>query len=229
MGEGTPLESNVIQWAGVILRNLDLTWDDLRGRDVLDMGSGSSELAEAATVYAPTARIFSHDTARKENWAGLPFQAKGRLVQADVEALPFADGSFDLVVAHGSVDAQQTYDAIRTLREGGQMRIYPLGGQLLEFWDISYYLEQEKGWNQDRITAYLEDLSGRFDDVDGSIPTEFIHIREEALDTLSPGQKLEVIDMMAERYRQVTGIPFEYSVVDPMARQPEGILIYTKE
>ncbi len=71
-------------------------------------------------------------------------QAKDRFVQADIEALPFADASFDAVVATGVLeyaDLSKGLDELaRVLRPGGRAVVsFPNTGALYAIWKINVF------------------------------------------------------------------------------------------
>ena len=107
-----------------LLRLVD--FDGQRGRDVLDVGCGAG--VDAVRFARAGARVTAVDIApaaielAKRNFE---FQRLGaELVTADGESLPFPDGSFDFVFAHGVVQYTGNDQALvdecrRVLRPGG--------------------------------------------------------------------------------------------------------------
>lgn len=228
MGEVSTREVNVLERADTILGNLGLTCDNLQGKSILDVGSGSSALAHASRLRGLNAKVYSLDLNFQKSWKKLPYGVRSMTVQADAEALPYGDDSFDYVVTHGSVFATEAIDAVRVLRPGGELRIYPVGGHLLEYWYVSYYLDVVKHLDRSRISNMMESFDTQIREADGWIPNEYITLRKEALDSLSTDQKLDVLDLLVQRYSEVTGIPFEFDIKDANAREPNGVLIYKK-
>jgi len=104
---------------------------DVRGARVLDLGCGEGRFARmlaerGATVVGvdPTAAMLAHAQARRGGGE--------RYVRAAAEALPFAEGRFDLVVSYVTlVDIFGYREAIgecaRVLRRGGRMVAANLG------------------------------------------------------------------------------------------------------
>jgi ubiquinone/menaquinone biosynthesis C-methylase UbiE len=100
----------------------------LRGKDVLDVGSGSGIatqlLAEAgANVTAIDLTDWAVETTRRRLAA---FGLEGDVLQADAERLPFEDARFDLVfswgVIHHSSDMDRALaELVRVCRPGGQI------------------------------------------------------------------------------------------------------------
>jgi len=193
------------------------------------MASGPSALAHAASMLGIHTKIFSIDIDRQKEWLGLPQDVKSKVVQGDAEKLPFADESFDVVLDHGGMGILGIQEADRILRVGGQFRMYPIGGQALEYWNISYYLTEEKGQDPESVQRLIQGFDQQITEADGWIPNKYIALREEALNALSPSQKTDVIEMMVDRYAQITGMPpFSYELKDPMAHEPNGVMIYNK-
>ena len=107
-----------------LLRLVD--FDASRGRDVLDVGCGAG--VEVVRWARGGARVTGIDIApsaaalTKQNLTQQGLQAG--VAVADGEALPFADGSFDFVYAHGVVqyttdDRRLVEECHRVLRPGG--------------------------------------------------------------------------------------------------------------
>lgn len=111
-----------------------------RGGDVLDVGTGPGQLlVELARrrpdVHAvgvdPSVDMVGHATRRAAR-AGLTGQVEARVGAA--EALPFADGSFDVVVSslsahHWADPSAGIAEQARVLRPGGQLWIFDLRGE----------------------------------------------------------------------------------------------------
>ncbi|MDA1362144.1 class I SAM-dependent methyltransferase [Glycomyces luteolus] len=104
-----------------------------RDAAVLDVGTGPGILLRMLGKARPDLRLTGIDIAAdmiehaKHNLAGLPTPPDLRV--ADVAALPFEDGRFDLVVATFSAHHWEDPDAgaaeiARVLRSGGRLRIY---------------------------------------------------------------------------------------------------------
>ena len=107
-----------------LLRLVD--FDGWRDRDVLDVGCGAGvEVVRFARAGARTHGVDVSERAIDLTRANLSHQGlAARLAVADGEALPFADGSFDYVFAHGVVqyaaaDARVVAECHRVLRPGG--------------------------------------------------------------------------------------------------------------
>lgn len=118
--------------AELYLVDLGLTWDDLKGKTVLDLGAGLGAFARAAKERG--VHVTSLE-ARPELWkhegeppTDLPY------VVADAAKLPFGDQTFDLVISRagplGSEEEQGRFhqimdEATRVLKTGGQLRFGP--------------------------------------------------------------------------------------------------------
>ncbi len=218
-----------LERAEEILGNLDLSWKDIEGKRIIDIGSEESALAQAASHRDSTVTIKSIDIERNEKWLTFPWGQGQVPVQADAEQLPFKSDSFDYAVMHGSTGFTAIPEAVRVLRTGGEMRMWPIAGRMLEYWNVSYYLDKVKGMPHQQIVDLLENYDRQIEEADGWIPNAYVALRKEALDNLSQDQKLEVIDLMAKKYSEVLGLHFTYKVKDPDAYEPNAILIYKKK
>jgi 2-polyprenyl-3-methyl-5-hydroxy-6-metoxy-1,4-benzoquinol methylase len=111
-------------------------WSDLVGRDVLECGCGAGRFTEV--LLDRGARVTSIDLsdAVEANVANFPLGPAHRVAQADILALPFAPGGFDVVVCLGVIqhtpDPELTIERLRQqVRPGGWLIIdhytYELG------------------------------------------------------------------------------------------------------
>jgi SAM-dependent methyltransferase len=118
-------------------RELDATtgWTeaDLRGRLVLDAGVGAGRFAEV--VARRRAEVVGVDltAAVDAAYANLGALPAVHLVQADIFALPFRDGTFDFAysvgVLHHTPNPRGAFARVAaTVRKGGQMAIYVYAG-----------------------------------------------------------------------------------------------------
>ena len=106
---------------------LDLIhFDEWKGKDVLDVGCGAGvEVVRFARAGARVVGVDIADSAVALSRLNLELQGlEAQLEVADGEHLPFPDGSFDLVFAHGVVqytgdDRQLVSEIHRVLRPGG--------------------------------------------------------------------------------------------------------------
>jgi arsenite methyltransferase len=104
------------------------------GEHVLDLGSGAgTDSLVAAQMVGPTGSVKGIDMtpemlARARAAAAELGVANAEFVEAEAERLPFADGSFDVVVSNGVIDLIPDKDAVfaelfRVLRPGGRLQI----------------------------------------------------------------------------------------------------------
>jgi arsenite methyltransferase len=104
------------------------------GERVLDLGSGAgTDSLIAAQMVAPTGRVTGIDMTpamlSKARAAATQMGATNvEFVESEAEQLPFADGSFDVVVSNGVIDLIPDKDAVfaelfRVLVPGGRLQI----------------------------------------------------------------------------------------------------------
>jgi SAM-dependent methyltransferase len=123
-----------------------LPFDELAGKDVLEIGCGTG--VHARLLAAAGARLSAVDltptavelTKRRLELAGLEADVR----EADAESLPFADGSFDFVwswgVIHHSENTQRVIAEIaRVLRPGGRLALMLYHRNSITFW-VNYVL-----------------------------------------------------------------------------------------
>ncbi len=103
---------------------------DVAGRDVLEVGCGAAQ--GARWLVAAGARVTAFDVSSAQLLQSRALDARSgtrvdRVVQADAQAMPFRDGSFDLVVsAFGGIpfvadSARTMRECARVLRPGGRL------------------------------------------------------------------------------------------------------------
>ena len=215
--------------ADSILNRIDLSWKDIEGKNVLDIASGDSAIAKAAENIRSTANITSVDLNVSSDWLKFPWQKQQPPIQTNAESLPFKDLSFDYVIMHASpLNSSIVNEADRVLRPGGEIRIYPMGGVLLEYSYIFYYLENYKGISTYESENIIGSFDKQIDAADGRIPTKYYELRDVAENSLTKEDKLEVINTMANQYSSQFGLNFSYKVLDPEEREPSALLIYRK-
>ena len=95
----------------------------LEGRRILDVGCGIGTYVRRFRHFSP--RVYGLDVSPER----LAQAALPNLVAAEGENLPFADGSFDVlvfneVIEHVRDDRQAIRDALRVLKDGGHIVIY---------------------------------------------------------------------------------------------------------
>lgn len=134
----TTLRGKFVVWAGLLDR-LNLQGDER----ILDLGCGRGALLVMAAQCLTTGRAVGVDLWRRVDQSGNSPEATGRnadaegvadrveLHTADMTALPFADGSFDVVLSSlaihnisGSAGREKAInEAVRMLRPGGRLMI----------------------------------------------------------------------------------------------------------
>jgi SAM-dependent methyltransferase len=123
-----------------------IPFDDLHGKDVLEIGCGTG--VHVRLLAAAGARVAAVDltptavelTRRRLELAGLDADVR----EADAEALPFADGSFDFVWSWGVIHHSEHTDSVvaeiaRVLRPGGRVALMVYHRNSITFWG-SYVL-----------------------------------------------------------------------------------------
>jgi arsenite methyltransferase len=104
------------------------------GERVLDLGCGAgTDSLVAAQMVAPHGTVTGVDMtpemlAKARAAAGELGVGNAEFVEAEAERLPFADGSFDVVISNGVIDLIPDKDAVfaelfRVLRPGGRIQI----------------------------------------------------------------------------------------------------------
>ena len=108
-------------------------WDEtrLRGRLVLDAGCGAGRFAEIALSLGAEVIAIDFSTAVDAAWRNLGANPRMHVVQADIYALPFAPGTFDLVYSLGVL--QHTPDVGRAVSALTAM-VKPGGRIALDFY-----------------------------------------------------------------------------------------------
>ena len=105
-----------------------------QGERVLDLGSGAgTDSLIAAQMVGPEGSVTGIDMTtemlEKARAAAAELGAENvAFVEGEVERLPFADGSFDVVISNGVIDLVPDKDAVfseihRVLRPGGRIQI----------------------------------------------------------------------------------------------------------
>jgi SAM-dependent methyltransferase len=230
MSEGAKPESQtqIIDGADAVLTRAGLTWKDLEHKTVLDGGAGEAYIARAAEGVGSTAKIYSVDARRRSSWAGFPSDGKVHALEALVQELPFPDNTFDLIINSCSVDASEIKDEARVLRPGGEIRITPIVGQILDLWNVGCYLQEVKGVPAEKVVEKLIQFEQSMNDNEGWRPSEYAQLEKDAIHVLTQAQKLQVIDSLVKRFTDFSGLPLSYVIWDRDAREPDGYIIYTK-
>ena len=120
--------------------NLGINWEMLKGKRVLDLGSGLGKFAKEAKAQGID--IVSLD--KNPDWHSADWindVQTDNFVKGDAFSLPFANNSFDIILARASVHSIiETRDdledllseILRVLKKGGQFRFGP-GGLVFEY------------------------------------------------------------------------------------------------
>lgn len=116
---------------GRYLRDLDLSEELLKGKDILDIASGSEpEFVDYCLRRGLAKSIYGLDYRSYNRLGGDFFEnapAKRHFIEGDAENLPIAPQSFDLIVMHapprGLNYKKVIPAAIKILRPGGELRI----------------------------------------------------------------------------------------------------------
>ena len=107
-----------------LLRQTGWRARDFAGKTVLDVGCGTGRFAEVALSSGATVVAVDYSSAVDACWANLKNYPRLNVVQADLYALPFWPGSFDLVYCLGVLqhtpDVEKSFAALPPLlAEGG--------------------------------------------------------------------------------------------------------------
>ena len=146
-----------------------IPFDELRGKDVLEIGCGTG--VHARLLAAAGARVTAVDltptavelTRRRLELARLDADVR----EADAESLPFADGSFDFVWSWGVIHHSESTDRViaeiaRVLRPGGRLALMVYNRNSITFWvDYVLYRGVVRGG---LLREGLDELANRWSD-----------------------------------------------------------------
>jgi SAM-dependent methyltransferase len=107
-----------------LMRQTGWSTRDFIGKTVLDVGCGTGRFAEVALSCGATVVAVDYSSAVDACWKNLGEHPRLNVVQADIYALPFREGSFDLVYCLGVLqhtpDVKKAFAALPPLLvEGG--------------------------------------------------------------------------------------------------------------
>lgn len=162
-----------------ILGDLGLTWEDLRGKKVLDVGAGLGELAEVGKKHG--VEIVSLDKFEGKKHEGGQTPPKDiSFVTADAAHMPFSDNSFDIIISHAAVPSPSgspeeaeaiLSEARRVLKDEGEFRFgpgyLPLKPEEEESGPDPYDREKRAKWRAEKSLQRVGELGW-----DGQIKTK---------------------------------------------------------
>ncbi len=180
------------KYAEFILKRLGLTWEELKGRKVLDVGAGEAEFVKIAQEHGVDAVAFDFDPFHviKDRHYGVDnrppkWWKKVNYVRGIADALPFADESFNFVVSHaapptiGTVEGKKGREQIkiviqevkRVLKKGGEFRFGPVGAMahVFEASELFSEAEEERFSTEERIQRVQEKSMEFFKSIDPGI------------------------------------------------------------
>jgi ubiquinone/menaquinone biosynthesis C-methylase UbiE len=117
---------------------------DIRpGNDVLDLGCGPGQAAAQMVSLASPGRVYGIDQSATMIATARRTYRDAEFRQASFDALPFADGSFDRILASNVMyfwhdTAMVLAEIRRVLRQGGKLAIYLTSGETMRHWRIAH-------------------------------------------------------------------------------------------
>lgn len=184
-----------------VLSGLKLKEDDLRNKQILEIGSGQAYVAEEAKqkginiisfdpVYGTKKgrRIFQEYSEKQHKYVPIK---DPNAVGGVAENLPFADETFDYVLAYSSVpkfsiSIERAEDAmdemVRVLKPGGEIRIFPF------FIDPNFASEVRHGRGLEAQSLLFK----RFDENEGVVQDALNDDEKRVIQKLSQSHNLTV-------------------------------------
>lgn len=158
-------EKEIEKRAGEILEDLGLSWENLEGKKVLDVGAGLAEVAEEGKKRGVDIVSLEKYPERAKEEGEIPKDIS--YIQAEAEALPFKDEIFDLVISHGAPPTISqtkgeviniTKEVERILKEDGEFRFgpSPLLGIIFEDRELFTQEEEDTLSHYERIARIKE-------------------------------------------------------------------------
>lgn len=172
--------------------DLRLTPEDF-GKKILDVGAGAAQFAKWAKEYGLSNKIYSLDSNKK-------YLAEGKGVVARAEMMPFADKSFDLVVADGSIPNVFTSEGnINTMKEKvmnslrEMVRVVAPGGEIRLARVLTKKDSELRKALSNNFEEVLEDLK-----TDDNLQVE--RVRTPSDDTYEYDENHKPVKLLAEAY-----------------------------
>jgi len=167
---------------------------------VLDVGCGPAAIATRLAAAVPHAQVVGVDTSAERARGAresLSTAANGDVVRGEATALPFLDGSFDLVYIRFLLEylpdpARAVVEAARVCRAGGTVVLQDVDGQLLQHYPPDPTLQRQ-----------LESA------VAGLGTTGFDPFVGRKLVTLARTAGMNIRDLRVEPYHLIAGRPDE--------------------
>ena len=199
---------------------------------VLDLGSATGSMGRALRRRFRRAHIVSADLSRamlEEARRNKPWLSRGSFVQADAEQLPFANASFDLVVANQLLpwtpDPQHVFAAVsRVLKKGGVFAFATLGpDSLLAIGRAWAGVDSGEHVNRFADMHDIGDGLVRAGLADPVLDVDRLHVRYE-----SPGKLFADLtragarNTLADRARGLTGKSRFQAMAAALARGDDG-------
>lgn len=149
--ERTSQEQETEERAELILWQLGLNWEYLKGKTILNIGAGDAQLEQAAKKR--NIMIIPLDPYSRDVYQGTPPQGVN-YIQGSALKLPFKDQRFDLILSHAAppttfiTSTKEVQDTLmemeRVLKDGGEARFGPLGTVYPAFDEKEIFTDEER-------------------------------------------------------------------------------------